>query len=50
MVFYSTHDRTYDDYCEARAEEKNEARQIEEYFEEMNKQSTQKTQPSSDEE
>lgn len=35
MVRCVERDTAYDDYCEARAEEKNEARQIERHFEEL---------------
>ena len=34
MVQWVEHDNAYDDYREAKAEEQNEARQVEEHFEE----------------
>lgn len=43
MVQWVEHDTAYDDYCEARAEERNEAHQIEKHFEELNKKAEEKS-------
>ena len=43
MVRCVERDTAYDDYCEARAEEKNEARQIEKHFEELYKKAEEKS-------
>lgn len=43
MVQWVEHNTAYEEYCEARAEEQNEARQIEKHFEELNKKTEEKS-------